>query len=217
MQTLKRLFFITFVLVVAAAAWLRSSPVWTLVEISQGVQTKDVARVERVVAFERFSASSTEAMGSLVADQLGGGGSDSGGALLGALVGAVAKGVGDAVAKDAARGLRQAIADGRVERRVGALEVNDGIAAVGRVRETIEGAQIELKGTCDGSPATVVIELERHDDGPFFGHPRRFVVVGIEPTSARALARQCAAASSSSKPSSSSKASSKPSKPTPRP
>ena len=44
MQTLKRLFFVSFLLVVCAAAWLRTSPYWTLVEISQGVQTKDDAK-----------------------------------------------------------------------------------------------------------------------------------------------------------------------------
>ena len=68
MQTFKRLFFVSFLLVVCAAAWLRTSPYWTLVEISQGVETKDVARVERVVALERFASSSTQAMGALVAD-----------------------------------------------------------------------------------------------------------------------------------------------------
>lgn len=194
MQTLKRLFFITFLLVVCAAAWLRTSPYWTLVEISQGVATKDVARVERVVALERFASSSTQAMGALVADGLGVGVADGGSSVLGSLVGAVAKGVGDVMAKDAAKGLRRAIAGGRVERSVGPLHMNEGMAAIGRVRETIEGAQIELLGTCDGSPASVIIELERHDDGPFLGHPRRFVVVGVEPASARSLARQCAAA-----------------------
>ena len=68
--------------------------------------------------------------------------------MLGSLVGAVAKGVGDVMAKDAAKGLRQAIAGGRVERSVGPLHMNEGMAAIGRVRETIEGAQIELLGTC---------------------------------------------------------------------
>lgn len=198
MKRLIRLFVVVLVVIAAAAAWLRSSPYWTLLEIHQGLTTKDVARVEQVVALERFAASSAAAMGAAVGNEIGG--RDPGGALLGTIAELVGRGVGEAVAKDAARGLRQAITEGSLTRRVGPLEVNEGFAAVGRVATTIEGAQVELLGTCDGSPASVVLELERHD-GPLAGHPRSFVLVGIEPGSAKQLGKQCAAApSSSSKP-----------------
>lgn len=194
MKTLKRLFLLAFVVAAVGAGWLRSSPYWTILEIQQGLEHKDVERVERVVALERFSASSTAALGSVVANELGAAGTDPGGQLLGAIAEVIGKGVGEAVARDAARGLRTAIQNGELQRRVGPLEVNAGWQAFGRMATTIDGAQVEIKGTCDGSPASVVLELERHDDGPFGGHPRRFVVVGIEPSSAKALAKQCAAA-----------------------
>lgn len=194
MKTLVRLFFVVLLVVGAAAAWLRSSPYWTLFEIHQGITTRDVARVERVVALERFAASSAAAMGAAVGNEIGG--RAPAGALLGTIAELVGRGVGEAVAKDAARGLRQAITDGALERKVGPLEVNEGFAAIGRVGSTIDGAQVELLGTCDGSPASIVLELERHD-GPLAGHPRAFVLVGIEPGSAKQLAKQCVSSSSS--------------------
>jgi hypothetical protein len=194
MKTIFRFFLVVLVLVAAAAAFVRSSPYWTLLEIHQGITTKDVARVERVVALERFAASSAAAMGAALGNEIGG--SDPGGALLGTIAELVGRGVGEAVAKDAARGLRQSITDGSLTRRVGPLEVNEGFAAIGRVASTIDGAQVELRGTCSGSPASIVLELERHD-GPIAGHPRSFVLVGIEPGSAKQLAKQCAAAPSS--------------------
>ncbi len=197
MKTLVRLFFVVLLVVGAAAAWLRSSPYWALLEIHQGIATRDVARVERVVAFERFAAAAAAAMGAAVGNEIGG--RDLGGALLGTIAELVGRGVGEAVAKDAARGLRQAITDGALERKIGPLEVNEGFAAIGRVASTIDGAQVELLGTCNGSPASIVLELERHD-GPLAGHPRAFVLIGIEPGSAKQLAKQCAAAPSSSKP-----------------
>ena len=200
MKTLKRLFLLAFVVMALGAGWLRSSPYWTILEIEQGLEHKDVERVERVVALERFSASSAAAMGSIVASGLGGTGTDPGNQLLGAIAEAIGKGVGEAVAADAARGLRTAIQNGELQRRVGPLEVHAGWQAFGRMATTIDGAQVEIKGTCDGTAASIVLELERHDDGPFGGHPRRFVVVGIEPSSAKDLARQCAAAPSSSRP-----------------
>lgn len=199
MKTLGRLFLLALVVVGVGAGFLRSSPYWTLLEIHQGITTRDVARVEQVVALERFAASSAAAMGAAVGNEIGG--TDPGGALLGTIAELVGRGVGEAVAKDAARGLRQSITDGSLTRRVGPLEVNEGFAAIGRVACTIDGAQVELLGTCSGSPASIVLELERHD-GPIAGHPRSFVLIGIEPGSAKQLAKQCAAApsSSSSKP-----------------
>lgn len=197
MRSFFRFVLLLAVIAAVAAGWLRSSPYWTLLEIHQGLQARDVERVERVVALERFTASSAAALGAVVANELGGAGTDPAGKLLGALAEVIGKGVGEAVAKDAARGLRTTIEDGELQRRVGPLEVNEGLSAIGRVATTIDGAQVELKGTCDGSPASVVLELERHD-GPLAGHPRTFVLVGIEPGSAKTLAKQCAAAPSSS-------------------
>jgi hypothetical protein len=195
MKTLGRLFLLILVIVAVGAGWLRSSPHWTLREIHQGLITRDAARIEQVVALERFAASAAAALGAAVGNEIGG--RDPGGALLGTIAELVGRGVGEAVAKDAARGLRQAITEGSLTRRVGPLEVNEGFAAIGRVGATIDGAQVELLGTCDGSPASIVLEFERRD-GPIAGYPRSFVLIGIEPGSAKQLAKQCAAAPSSS-------------------
>ena len=194
MKTLKRLVILLFLVAVALAAWLRTSPLWALVEVERGVREHDVARVERAVALERFALSSGEAIGHVVADQLGVGGNDLASKLLKGIVGTVASGVAQESAKEAARGMRQAIKDGRVEPQLGPLRLNDGLSAIGTWQTTIDGAFIRLDGTCDGKPASLVLELERHDDGPFGGHPRRFVIIGVEADSARRLARECGAA-----------------------
>lgn len=194
LRTLKRLFFLGFVVLVAGAAWLRDSPWWTLVEINNGIQHNDLARVERVVDLERFVSSSTAATGALIGNELGGNGPDAGGKLLGAIAGAIGKGLGDLVAKDGAKALREAVVAGRVERKVGPLEVNQGIDAVGGLHKTIDGAVVEVKGACDGNPASVWLTMERREDGPFGGYPRRWVVVGIEPDGLKELAARCRAA-----------------------
>ena len=194
---LKRLIVVAFVLAVVGAGWVRNSPYWTLVEINHGLQNKDLPRIERVVDLERFVASSTAILGTLFAAEVGGGGTDPGGRLIGAVAGAFAKGVGQAVAKEGARSFRQAVLDGRVERDVGPLKVNDGFAAVGMMSSTTEGAVVEIKGTCDNAPASVWLEMERRKDGPFGGWPRRYVVVGVDADSVRTLAAQCRSAPAS--------------------
>ncbi len=193
-RTIKRLFILTFVVVVAAAAWVRDSPYWTLVEINHGMQSKDVARIERVVDLEKFVSSSTQTLGTIFAEEVGGGGSDAGGKMLGALAGAFAKGLGDAMAKQGAKAFRQAVVDGRVDRKVGPLQVNEGFEAVGGMHKTIDGAVVEVKGTCDGTAASVWLQMDRREDGPFGGYPRRWVVVGIDPDSVKDLAAHCRAA-----------------------
>ncbi len=193
MKTIKRFLFVAFVLATVGAFWLRSSPLWTLIEVQQSIQNRDVERLERVVAVERFASSSVVAFGAGIKSQLGVSGGDVGSAILGGIVDVVAKGVGDAVAKDAARGLRQAVKEGTVQRRIGSLELNQGVEAFGGFALTIDGALVDVRGTCAGKPATVTLELERHE-GILAGYPRSYVIVGVEPNSAAALARDCAAA-----------------------
>jgi hypothetical protein len=55
---------------------------------------------------------------------------------------------------------------------------------------TIDGAQVEVLGTCRGHEASVVLVLQARA-GPLFGRPRQYVVVGVEPASARRLASDC--------------------------
>lgn len=194
MKSFFRFLVVVVLLLGVAAFFLRDSPYWTPLEIQRGLDEKDVARVERVVAFERFSASATGVMGAVVADRMGVTGTDVGSRVLGALVGVVANGIGESVARDAAKEMRKAIADGRLERRIGPFLVNEGLSAFGAVSTTIDGATLELKGTCDGKDASLVLLMERNDDGVLGGRPRRYVVVGVEPESGKALARQCATA-----------------------
>ncbi len=192
MKSLFRFLVVAILVLGVAAFFVRDSAYWTVLEIQRGLDDKDVDRVERVVAFERFSASATSTMGAVVADQLGVAGNDTGSKLLAAVVGAVAGGVGEATARENAKEMRRAIKDGRLERRIGPFEVNEGAAALGAVTSTIDGAHLELKGTCDGKDATLLLVMERHDDGLLGGRPRRFVVVGVDPESGKQLARQCA-------------------------
>lgn len=201
MKTLLRLVVVVILLLAVGAFILRDSPWWTPFEIQRGLDDRDVERVERVIALERFSASSTAAMASLVAAELGVSaepGADFGSKALAALVGVVATGVGEATARESAQHMRRAIREGRVEHSIGPFHINEGFGALGHVSTTIDGGTLELKGRCGDVDASLVLLLERHDDGPFGGRPSRYLVTGVELDSARTLAKQCRAATSSS-------------------
>jgi len=191
MKTLFRLVVVVILALGAAAFWLRDSPYWTALEIQRGLDAKDVDRVEHVLAFERFSASATSVMGAVVADRLGVAGKDPGSKLLGGLLGVVVDGVGLAAAREGAQEMRRAIKEGRLERRLGPFVVNDGLAAFGDVATTNDGGTLELRGTCDGKAVSLVLLLEKHD-GPLGGRPRRFVIVGVDVESGKAMAHLCA-------------------------
>jgi len=116
------------------------------------------------------------------------------GRLLGALVDAIAGGVGEAIKSGAAEELRRGIRDGDLPRGVGPFVVDEDFAALGALQTTATGASVTLRGSCRGAPASLVFELERHDDGVLGGHPRRWVIVGLDASSARALVEACVAA-----------------------
>jgi hypothetical protein len=193
LRSLFRWFVVVVLLLAVGAGFLRDSAYWSFVELHHGLRQRDLARVERVVDLEQFAASSTRALGAVVADEAGLRGNDAASAALNALVGVVARGVGEVVKGGAAELLRKAIKDGSFERRIGPFVVDEGVAALGAVYNLPEGALVELKGTCRGAPATLALSLTRHDDGPFGGHPRRYVVTGVDEASAKKLAAQCRA------------------------
>ncbi len=197
MKSLVRLFVVVVVLAGVGAGFLRDSAYWTFVELHHGLQQRDVERVERVVDLERSSASVTRALAAIAGDAVGGGGSGLGAVVVEALARVVGAGVGDVVKEGAATALRDAIRDGSFSRAVGPFVVDDSWTALGASTSTPQGAVVFLSGTCEGAPARLGFVLERHDDGLFAGHPRRYVITGVDETSARELARVCAAASSS--------------------
>jgi hypothetical protein len=188
MKTLRRWFLVISTSVLVIAAWLRESPYWTLWRVHQGLATRDVALVEEFVALERFAASSSAALGGAVSSGVAGGGI--GAAMASAIGELVGRGLGEVVAPEAARMLREQIAGGSLEKTLGPFVVHDGLSAVGRVGTTIDGAQVELQGTCRGHEASLVLDLVVRA-GPILGHPRHYVIVGIDPASARSLATQC--------------------------
>lgn len=190
MKTLFRLVVVVVLVLAVAAFLLRDSAYWTPLEIQRGIEARDPARVEKVVSFERFSASAASAMGAVAADQMGVAGDDAGSRLLGGLVQIGAEVIGHGLARESAQEMRKAIASGTLERRIGPFEVNEGWQAFGDVHTTSEGATVELKGTCEGTDAALVLVLERQD-GPFAGYPHRYVVVGVDPDSGKRLVRQC--------------------------
>jgi hypothetical protein len=188
MKTLRRWFVWIAAGGLVFVAWAMNSPYWTLWRVHQGLVEKDVAVVEGVVDLERFSASSAAALGGALSSEAAGGGV--GGALVSAIGELVGRGLGEAVASEAAGVLREQIAAGALARQLGPLVFHEGFAAVGRVGTTIEGAQVEILGTCRDHEASVVLELQARQ-GPIFGYPRHYVIVGIEPSSARTLASRC--------------------------
>jgi hypothetical protein len=189
MGTLFRILVVLLLLLAAAAAVLRDSAYWSFVELHHGLQQRDVARVEAVVDLERFAASTTRLVGAVASEGLAG--SDLQGRLIGAFVDVLARGVGEVVKADAAQGLRKAIAAGDVPRGLGPFVVADGFGALGALTTTPTGAIVELRGACEQTPATLAFVLERRDDGFLAGRPRRYVITGVEPASAKALLAMC--------------------------
>lgn len=193
MKSLVRLFVVVVVLAGVGAAALRDSAYWSFVELHHGLQQRDVERVERVVDLERYAASVTRALAGIAGDAVGGGGADLGAAVVGALARAIGAGVGDVVKQEAAKALREGIRDGSLSRGVGPFVADEGWHALGALTETPAGALVEVSGTCKGAPARLVFVLERHDDGLLGGHPRRYVITGVDEASASELAHACAA------------------------
>jgi hypothetical protein len=194
MKSFVRLVCFVVVLAGVGAGALRDSAYWTFVEVHHGLQQRDVGRVERFVDLERFSASSTQALALIAGDAVGGsGGDDAGSAVVDALARLVGAGIGHAVKDGAAKVLREAIRDGSLRPGIGPFVVDEGWSALGTLTSTTRGALVELSGTCEGAPARLVFVLERHDDGVLGGHPRRYVITGVDEGSARELARVCAA------------------------
>lgn len=193
MKSFVRLLVVVVVLAGLGAGFLRDSAYWSFIELHHGLQQRDVARVERVVDLERYAASVARAIAAAAGDAVSGDGDGVGSALVGALARLVGAGVGDVVKHEAAKALRDAIRDGSMPRGVGPFVVDEGWGALGSLTSTPQGALVELSGTCQGAPARLVFVLERRDDGLFAGHPRRYVLTGVDEVSARQLARACAA------------------------
>lgn len=178
----------------ALSAW--QSPYWSLVQIDRGLDERDLGRVERYADLEELVKASTQVMAALATEQAGAGGSDLGSSLLGALVGVVADKVGDAVAAPGAAELRRAVLDGRVSRAFGPFTVNEGWRALGPVSFMGDRAVVSVKGRCAQDEATLGLVFAQKDAGLLgadLGWPSKWVLVGVDASSVKALARTCRA------------------------
>ncbi|OGQ14098.1 MAG: hypothetical protein A2138_21370 [Deltaproteobacteria bacterium RBG_16_71_12] len=197
MRFVKKLMLLAVAAIAAAGALLAwQSPYYSLWQIDRGLDDKDLGRVERYVDLEALVKASVQVTGALATEQAGVGGTDLGSALLGALVGVVAAQVGDAAAPAGAAELRRAVVEGRVTRALGPFTVNPGWRALGGVATQGERAVVDLEGTCHGTSARLGMVFERRDAalfGPSVGWPKKWVLVGVDADSVKALAKTCRA------------------------
>ena len=192
---------VIFLIAIAAAGgiWVRESPYWSLYWLDRALDERDVIEAERFVDLEAFARSGAQAVGAVSRDVVGIEGGDTGSKILGALVGVVTEGVGNAIAPDVARSMRESIKAGTLRRGIGAFVVHPGAAAVGDVGDALSGYSrvgdtglITIHGGCDGTQAQIRIVLDRRP-GLLFGYPSRWVLVGVDDVSAKALVATCGA------------------------
>ena len=197
MRSLKRLLALALmVLVVVGALIALQSPYWSLVQLDRGLDDRDLGRVERYADLEELVRASAQVAGALAAEQAGVSGGDLGSNVLQALVGAVAAQVGDAAAAPGAAELRRAVLEGRVTRALGPFTVKPGWRALGAVELQGDRAVVELNGRCHDADARLGLVFTRKDAGllgPNVGWPHKWVLVGVDATSLKALAKACRA------------------------
>ena len=188
---MKKLAFLAVLIVLAYGAlrvW--ESPYFALWQIDKGLDERDPVLVERYVDLESVVKAAVDVTGAIAGDRLGARGTDVGSSVLGAIVGAVTRGVGEVASAQGAVELRRAIQEGRVQRGLGPFTVKPGWAGVGSTQRFDRSALVELEGTCDGHDAHLRVIFEEHD-GAMLGHPRRWVLVGVDKDSLALLAKEC--------------------------
>ena len=201
MKQMKRLVFLAVVAGLGCGAlWLWESPYFAMVQIEKGFDEHDAVRVETYVDLEAFVRSGVDVMAALAKEQIGVNGNDLGSRVLGGLLGAVTDKIGDAAAIAGAVEVRRAIQQGRLALSVGPFVVDDGVKAFGGMQRFQSSAIVDVNGSCNGKPAVlrVIFEERNAKDGSgllgllgVLGHPKRFVVVGVDKESLPALARAC--------------------------
>lgn len=193
MRSLKKLLLLVLLAALATGAvWAWTSPYGSLVQIDRGLDERDLGRVERYADLEELVRASTQLVAALASEQAGVGGGDLGSSLLSALVGVVAAQVGEAAAAPGAAELRRAVLDGRVTRALGPFQIHDGWRALGPATFAGDRAVVELHGQCGGQDARLGLVFAHKDVGPL-PWPGKWVLVGVDPASVKALAKTCRA------------------------
>lgn len=174
----------------ALQAW--ESPYFALWQIHKGLEARDPGLVERYVDLEAFVKATADVSGALAGQALGVDGADLGSQLLGAVVGLVAKGVGEAASVEGAMELRRSIQRGQVRAGLGPFTIHEDFHAFGGSEQSGANLLVELHGLCRGGPASVRAVFEGRA-GSTFGHPKKWVLVGVDAESVKQLIKQCRA------------------------
>jgi hypothetical protein len=194
MKTIKRLFTLLILGAIAyGALWIYEGPLYALYEIKQGLDARDVVRVERYVDLEAVVKASVDVIAAMGKEQLGidGKGTDLGSRIGSSILGAITGAVGEAASVQGAMELRHAIQEGRVKPQIGPFVVKDGWSAVSDVEFHGDVALVTLAGTCNGKEASVRVLFQRKDTPGFLGRPRKSVLTGVDSASIPDLAKAC--------------------------
>jgi hypothetical protein len=182
------LFAAVFVGAVCAAVYL-ASPLRSMRTLHQALGAKDMATVDQHINYAALSSSIAQ-VGVLASQQaLGGDGAFAN--AVGGLLKAVVGGAAAVVSADTGLALRAQLERDGLPQQLGPFRLLAGTDALGSVEQHDGTATIELKGTCGPSPASVRLQLQRQENGPLFGQPSTWQVVGIDERSVMALMKVC--------------------------
>ncbi len=190
---MKKLLFLVLLLAVIGGALFRQSVYYALFRLSAALQEGDVATVEQHADLAALAKAPAH-LAAAITEEVG---RRAGGDLVGAIAGAVVSTLGADLAGADVQELRRGIARGDFAQNIGAFRFEGGgFPMVPPVQAFQRTALVEVRGTCEGAPATVVFVFERQDDGPALGYPSTWRATGVDRSSLVALAKSCAAGAS---------------------
>ena len=187
MKTLKRIVLLVILVAVAyGALWAYQSPLFSLYEIKDGLDTRDVVRVERYADLEKLVQAGAQVLGALAKEKVGvnnadHGGGDVGSQILGAIIGGIAGKVGEATSIEGAMQVRRAIQEGRMKPAVGPFVVDEGWGAVADYQRVGSVSFVDVRGRCNAKEATLRLVFEDRPGNVVF--LTKSVLVGVDEAS----------------------------------
>ncbi len=174
---------------VGVLAWYRQSVWHTLVEVRRGIESRDVAHVEKYVDLRGMSDAVVDFTAAYGTAFVGGnvlGGVE--GNILGGLLGALQDGAKSVARDQIAQQIRTHIQQGSVNGKLGMFVPNRGREAIADVGDLTNGQKFaEITGKCEGVDTRLRVIFAHQDEG-LLGYWR---VVAADKGSIERLAKDC--------------------------
>ena len=174
-----------------AVLMVREHPFFSLMRLDDALDRRALVDVERYIDLDAVAASTVRVLAAQTKLAAGVGGADRGSKVASAVVDAIGALAGAASAEVGADVLRSAVTEGRVARGLGPFVVDSGWRAFGDVQHLGDTALVTLHGHCGQNAANLRVVMNRRENGPFFGHPNDWKIVGVDDVGIEALAQAC--------------------------